>query len=102
LERRRQRLREARAAARAEVVEREVAPAGTASTELVLRAKEVELRDFYRASSRARGRWRGARAQAGYSSHASQAGDRAARDARLTPAREIGGAKPAIDGGVSI
>ena len=72
------------------------------STELVLREKAVEVRDFHKANSAARGTWRGARAAAGYSDRARQAGDRAARQARLGTEREIGGGLPAINGGVRL
>lgn len=68
------------------------------STEIALRGKELELRDFYKSNSRARGTWRGAQAQAGHSSHARMAGDRAARQARLGGEKEIGGARPALPG----
>ena len=66
------------------------------STELVLRNKDIEIRDFYKASSKARGTWKGFRAQAGYSSHARMAGDRAAQQARLGDERAIGGGHRAI------
>ena len=59
----------------------------------MLREKEIELRDFYRATSSARGSWQGFRAQAGYSSHARRAGDRAARQARLGGEKELGGGR---------
>jgi hypothetical protein len=71
-------------------------------TELVLRAKQLELRDFYTANSTARGAWHGFRAQAGYSSHARMAGDRAARRARLGTGHELGGARPALGRGEGI
>ncbi len=71
-------------------------PSGSTGVALVLRAKEVELRDHYRASSTARGHWRGASANSGYSELASRAGDRAGRTARLGGERAIGGSRPAI------
>jgi hypothetical protein len=100
------RLTEARDKAKAEVIaaERHAEPsatpdaARTTSTELVLRNKEVELRDFYKATSKARGTWKGFRAQAGHSSHARMAGDRAARQARLGGERAIGGSPRALGG----
>lgn len=69
-------------------------PSETSSTEtaLVLRNKEIELKDYYSANSKARGTWRGgARSTAGHSHHALQAGDRAARAARLGQLPEIAG-----------
>jgi hypothetical protein len=93
------RLAAARDAARAEAIATE--PTQT-STELVLRGKEVELRDFYTANSTARGTWQGFTARAGYSSHARRAGDRAARQARLGRARELGGSPRALDDGMAV
>lgn len=69
-----------------------------AGTALALRDKELELADFYRASSTARGRWRGAGASAGYSDGARRAGDRAGRAARLGNHSALGGARPAVEG----
>lgn len=71
-------------------------------TELVLREKAVEIRDFHQANSTARGTWRGARAVSGYSDHARRAGDRAARQARLGGERPIGGSQPALGAGVAL
>ena len=66
-----------------------------AAAALVLRGKELEVRDYYDAASRARGSWRGSR-----SSFSSQAAVRRARSdaeqAALTPPREIGGSRPAV------
>lgn len=65
------------------------------SAALVLRGKEVEVRDYYQEHSSARGVWRGNRA----SFSSAQAVSRAKRDAeqaRLDPAREIGGSRPSI------
>jgi hypothetical protein len=92
------RLVEAREQARHDVVTAESADAAAepGSTELVLRAKAIELRDFYRATSSARGSWQGFRAQAGHSSHARRAGDRAGRQARLGGERELGGGRHAL------
>ena len=69
---------------------------GQSGMALVLRAKEVELSDHYRATSTARGSWRGTSATAGYSELASRAGDRAGRQARLGGERTIGGSRPAL------
>ncbi len=85
-----QRLAEARDEARQEVARDERRAAGTA---IALRNKEVELRDHYRGSSRARGSWRATSASAGYSSAARRAGDRAGRSARLGSSPELPGAR---------
>nr|WP_206038245.1 DUF2786 domain-containing protein [Rhodococcus sp. HNM0569] len=69
------------------------APETSQETALALRDKQLELRDYYREHSDARGSWRGTRASAGHSSHARRAGDRAARTARLGPADELPGAR---------
>ncbi|MTD13823.1 DUF2786 domain-containing protein [Nakamurella sp. YIM 132087] len=87
------RLAQAREKAQAEVV------ADTARTgvELVLRAKEVELADHYKAHSTARGSWGGYRADAGHSEFSRRAGDRAGKVARLGANAEIGGARAGIE-----
>jgi hypothetical protein len=88
-----QRLAEGREQARAEVTkDRTRAP----STAIALRNKEVELRDFYRSTSKARGSWQASRATAGYSSAARRAGDRAGRQARLGNSPELPGARTAL------
>lgn len=69
------------------------------SVAVVLRAREVELAEHYRAHSRARGSWSGNRASAGYSEQSRRAGDRAGRQARLGGERAIGGARPGIAAG---
>lgn len=76
-----QRLSEARDAAVADARHSDVA-SGT-STELVLTGKELAIKDFYAEHSQARGSWRNGGRNAFGSSHASSAGDRAARDADL-------------------
>ena len=70
-----QRLAEAREQARpgGHSEDRAAAP-GTA---IALRDKDLELKDYYRQTSKARGTWRASRATAGYSSAARRAGDRA-------------------------
>ncbi|WP_099021427.1 DUF2786 domain-containing protein [Mycolicibacterium palauense] len=89
-----QRLSEAREEARREARrDRERAP-GTA---IALRDKDIELHDFYRSASRARGTWRAARASAGYSSAARRAGDRAGRRARLGESTELPGARTRLE-----
>ncbi|MFV0495862.1 DUF2786 domain-containing protein [Mycobacterium sp.] len=88
-----QRLAEAREQARQEVSrDRERAP-GTA---IALRNKELELTDYYRRASKARGTWRASRASAGYSSAARHAGDRAGRRARLGHSPELPGSRTAL------
>lgn len=62
-------------------------------TEIALRNKEIELRDHYRSSSKARGTWQAQRATAGYSSAARRAGDRAGKRARLGASPELPGAR---------
>lgn len=68
-------------------------PESSTETTLVLRDKQLELRDYYRKNSQARGTWRGGRATAGLSSGARRAGDRAARAAQLGSAPELPGAR---------
>lgn len=95
------RLAEARTAARAEAMARAGLDRGATSTELVLRGKDVELRDFYRGTTTARGTWRGRQAPAVQSRHARRAGDRAGRQARLGGERAIGVARRALDDGMA-
>jgi hypothetical protein len=68
------------------------------SMALVLRNREVELADHYKANSMARGTWSGTRATSGFSERSRQAGDRAGRRARLSPEKAIGGRRGAIEG----
>ncbi|MFC8046738.1 DUF2786 domain-containing protein [Nocardia sp. NPDC057353] len=63
---------------------------GTPGTAIALREKELELTDFYRSTSEARGTWRGASASLTPSADARRAGDRAGRVARLGTAPELG------------
>lgn len=70
--------------------------AGATGVEVVLRAREVELRDHYQSHSTARGSWRGTSANSGYSELARKAGDRAGRTARLGGEKAVGGHRPAI------
>lgn len=88
-----QRLIEAREQARQEVTKNRGRAPGTA---IALRDKEIELRDHYRSTSRARGTWQASRATAGYSSAARRAGDRAGRRARLGNSPELPGARTAL------
>jgi len=87
------RLAEARDQARQEVSKDLGRAPGTA---IALRDKEVELRDHYRSTSRARGSWQASRATAGYSSAARRAGDRAGKRARLGNSPELPGARTAL------
>jgi hypothetical protein len=66
-------------------------------TAVALRDKELELRDFYREASPARGTWRATSATAGYSSSARRAGDRAGRRAKLGSGAELSGARGLLD-----
>ncbi len=91
------RLMQARDAQRRAALDAETAAGGSSSTALALRHKEIEVADHYRRESTARGTWRAARANAGYSSAARAAGDRAGRRAKLGPDRELGGARGALE-----
>jgi hypothetical protein len=88
-----QRLVEARDEARRDATNDRGRSPGTA---IALRDKEVELRDYYRTASKARGTWQASRASAGYSSAARRAGDRAGRRARLGNSPELPGARTAL------
>lgn len=88
-----QRLAEARDQTRRDAENDRRRPPGTA---LALRNKDVELRDYYRSASRARGTWRASRASAGYSSAARRAGDRAGQRARLDTSPELSAARTAL------
>ncbi|BBZ46331.1 DUF2786 domain-containing protein [Mycobacterium parmense] len=88
-----QRLAEARDQARSEATKDRGRPPGTA---IALRDKDLELRDFYRGTSKARGTYQVSRASAGYSSSARRAGDRAGRRARLGSSPELPGARSAL------
>jgi hypothetical protein len=88
------RLAEAREQARQEATKSKTSQPGTA---IALRDKDIELKDFYRETSQARGTWRATSATAGYSSSARRAGDRAGRRARLGGSQEINGARTALN-----
>lgn len=88
-----QRLAEAREQAQQEAKKDRRRPPGTA---IALRNKEIELHDYYRSASKARGTWQAGRASAGYSSAARRAGDRAGRRARLGNSPEVSGARTAL------
>lgn len=89
-----QRLAEARDETRRDAEKDRNRAPGTA---IALRNKELELRDFYRGTSKARGTWRATRASAGYSSAARRAGDRAGRKARLGDSAELSVARSALE-----
>ncbi|UEA61499.1 DUF2786 domain-containing protein [Gordonia otitidis] len=90
------RLTDARNEAREEAVARERADAAPASTAIALRNKEIEVANFHKQTSDARGSWRGSRASAGYSDGARRAGDSAGRSARISGQGSFGGARGAI------
>lgn len=88
-----QRLGEARDEAQREATKGRRSQPGTA---IALRDKDIELTDFYRQTSAARGTWRPTSATAGYSSAARRAGDRAGRRARLGDSPELAGTRSAL------
>jgi len=88
------RLSEAREEAQREATKGRDSRPGTA---IALRDKDLELKDFYRETSAARGTWRASSATAGYSSSARRAGDRAGRRARLANSHELSGAHSALE-----
>ncbi|KAF0968555.1 hypothetical protein BPODLACK_02916 [Gordonia sp. YY1] len=92
------RLTEARDAAREEALAAERRSGEPErSTALALRNKELEVTDFYKTESTARGTWRPSSASAGYSEAARKAGDRAGRRAKIGADREFGGARGALE-----
>lgn len=88
------RLAEAREEAVREATRSKDSRPGTA---IALRDKDIELKDFYRETSSARGTWRATSATAGYSSSARRAGDRAGRRARLGNSAELSGARGSLE-----
>jgi uncharacterized protein DUF2786 len=88
------RLAEAREEAQREATKSSDSSPGTA---IALRHKDIELKDFYRQTSAARGTWRATSATAGYSSAARRAGDRAGLQARLGNSPELAGARSALE-----
>lgn len=62
---------------------------------LVLRGKELEVRDYYAQNSTARGSWRGQRGSRSSSAAVARAAEDA-RSARLEAPRELGGSRPAV------
>jgi hypothetical protein len=89
-----QRLAEARGQVQGEATNGRDSQPGTA---IALRNKDIELKDFYRETSQARGTWRASSATAGYSSAARRAGDKAGRRARLGNSAELAGARSALE-----
>lgn len=89
-----QRLAEAREQTRREAQKDRGRAPGTA---IALRDKDIELRDYYRGASTARGTWQANRASAGYSSAARRAGDRAGKRARLGNNPELSGARGVLN-----
>lgn len=89
-----QRLTQAREQTQQEIIQDRSRSPGTA---IALRNKEIELRDYYRSASKARGTWKAHRVAAGYSSDARAAGDRAGRRARLGDSPELAGARAALN-----
>ena len=89
-----QRLAEAREQTRREAHKDRGRAPGTA---IALRDKDIELRDYYRSASTARGTWQANRVSAGYSSAARRAGDRAGKRARLGNNPELSGARGALN-----
>ncbi len=79
------------AAAKQSAQKQAVAEDRGSGVELVLRAREVELADHYRATSTARGSWRATSSRSGYSELSRRAGDKAGRSARLGAEKAIGG-----------
>jgi hypothetical protein len=88
------RLSEAREQAQREATNGRDSRPGTA---VALRDKDIELKDYYRETSPARGTWRATSATAGYSSAARRAGDKAGRRARLGNSSELAGARSALE-----
>ena len=88
------RLVEAREQAQREATKGRGSHPGTA---IALRDKDIELKDYYRETSQARGTWRATSATAGYSSAARRAGDRAGKRARLGHNPELAGARSALE-----
>jgi hypothetical protein len=80
-----------------EEAEKEATEDRRPGTAIALRNKDMELKDFYRQTSAARGTWRATSATAGYSSAARRAGDRAGRKARLGGSPELAGARSALE-----
>jgi hypothetical protein len=68
----------------------------TAGTDLILKEKALEIADFYKRTSSARGSWKGWRGTGQYSTLAQRAGRKAADEARTAATRELGGSRQAL------
>ena len=80
-------------------VAEDIAASGSTTGALVLRAKDAEVRSFYRSSSTARGSWGGYSGSVSrYGGVASKAGRQAAAQARLSTPRGIGAKGPGLAG----
>ncbi|MBA4026441.1 MAG: DUF2786 domain-containing protein [Gordonia sp.] len=90
------RLAQARDEARAQAVADDGGKTDS-GTALVLRNKEIEVRDFHQETSTARGTWQSQSASAGYSEGARRAGDRAGRRARLGDDAQLDGTRGALE-----
>lgn len=72
--------------------------ATTTGTELVLFNKKVEVRDFYKATSTAKGSWKGGSSSTAYSSNSRSAGSTAGARAKIGTQSAIGGGRTALGG----
>jgi Protein of unknown function (DUF2786) len=90
-----ERLAKAREETTAEVIE-EAASSGAPGTELVLQEKALEIADFYKQTSTARGAWRGWASSGRVSKSAERAGRRAADAAHTTTVTELPSARRAL------
>lgn len=85
------------AIAAAEIERTEVAVEST-GTELVLANKALEVNDFYKQKSNAKGSWQGNRRSNGYSGVSRSAGRTAGENVRLSSQRAIGGGQRQLTG----
>ncbi len=88
-----ERLAEARSEATAQTL---ALPCATAGTELALTEKALEVTDFYRRTSRARGSWRGWQGSGRSSTLAERAGRSAADAARTTSSSQLAAGRAAL------
>lgn len=70
-----------------------VAAQATHRVDLALRARDLAVTDYHRATSRARGTWRGSSSAAGTAAHSRRAGERAADEFGTRP---VAGGRPEI------
>lgn len=88
------RLMEAKREFEASVAEEQViTEEGVTSTALVLKGKEVEVHDYHKSKSRARGSWKGNRGNTAFSSAGQSAGREAGGRARLGGEQALGGGR---------